>query len=641
MSLFAGLQRGGIKGPDVVINGDGGSLLPTNDGIRFSDAKINQTPSLLGGVQPYKYGPGSTSDDITYGVTPHKIQKIVPQLALPSEENKIEDDNLILSHSVDDGDFAFTIRMVHDVASRIKDYSFMAKQNITRAVDPIVNICTVNFILRGLQTKMDSNQENWRSFLASTGWPEGNDGMRLEDFQTGKHQHRNVSMFIQDFIRPLGVVIGSEMQGGQHQGSGGGGVDFPVDFVVTILVDGLCDNMLNLWKRTEIRAGDDLFFALCGTQMADDRWTDNDNQQIHHRKKGLLKYQFSSKDDSNGGLINTKNFMSATFETTYVLNHWAKGQITRRFKSTPGLLFELVPTTSTEINEGVFLCDSRKNRGLWHVARSQVHIRGSPNTPSVNKQTFRQDTANLKGGGLVQATIAPVWKSASKHHNSEHSLNNAVFVHAMEYHHEYPEHRHQHTPVTVHGPGYTNLPSKHDDVQRQIHHVPKQIPGRVARSKGHHENGPVVAHRHDNNYSASLSTESRPIKRPSQTGNSDDNHDSTDNAAANHTAKRQANGVSQRAGVKIKKSLMEPPTVDTMKTNVGSVASNATDVHENQVSYTSQTPSNVANESMSTTSSETNSKGNSQSVTAISGGVGSRSVSVARVSAKARVESES
>jgi hypothetical protein len=36
-------------------------------------------------------------------------------------------------------------------------------------------------------------------------------------------------MFIQDYIRPLGIVIGSENQGGQHQP--GGSVDFPVDFV--------------------------------------------------------------------------------------------------------------------------------------------------------------------------------------------------------------------------------------------------------------------------------------------------------------------------------------------------------------------------------------------------------------------------
>ena len=232
-----------------------------------------------------------------------------------------------------------------------------------------------------------------------------------------------MSIFIQDFIRPLGVVIGSEMQGGQHQGSGGGGVDFSVDFVVSILVDGLCDNMLNLLKRTEIRAGDDLFFALCGTQMVTDSWTDKKQQHIHKRPQGLLKYQFSSKNNPNYGLINEKNLMPSNVETMYVLNHWAKGQISRRFTKTAELLFELVPTTSTEINEGVFLCDSRKNRGLWHFARSQVHIRGSPNTPSVNKQTFRQDPANLKGGGLVQATIAPVWKSASKHHNLKHSVN--------------------------------------------------------------------------------------------------------------------------------------------------------------------------------------------------------------------------
>ena len=54
-----------------------------------------------------------------------------------------------------------------------------------------------------------------------------------------------------DYTRPLGVVIGSDRQGGQHQGRvGGRGVDVPVDYTVTILVDGLCHNMLNLWPTS-------------------------------------------------------------------------------------------------------------------------------------------------------------------------------------------------------------------------------------------------------------------------------------------------------------------------------------------------------------------------------------------------------
>jgi hypothetical protein len=431
MSLFGDLNSGGIRGPDVVINGDGGSLLPTTAaGVRFSEAQINKQSELLSGLNPYHFGPGSTSDDITYQVVPHKIQKIVPQFLLPSSSSTIPDDHIKLSHSVDDGDVAFTIRMVHDMGKRMKDYNFFSKQNITRAVDPIINLPTVNYILRGLQTDMGENSDNWGSFLQNTGWPITRDTYTLADFRSGRYQHRNLSMFIQDYIRPLGVVIGSEHQGGQHQGVGGGAVDFPVDFVVTILVDGLCDNMLNLWRRTEIRAGDDMFLALCGTQVVADRHEciiDNTTDvEYIDRPECFLPHQFS--ETQKGGGINMKSFCPATVNTKYVLNHWAKGQIEARFEAQPKLLFELVPTTSTEIDEGWFLSDDRRNRGLWHIARSQVHIRGSPMTPTIHNQTFRQDTANLRGGGLVQSTIAPVWKAATRHHTVKHGAGHAAYV---------------------------------------------------------------------------------------------------------------------------------------------------------------------------------------------------------------------
>ena len=442
MSIFSGLQSGGIRGPDVVINGDGGSLLPSSaSGVRFSSAKINQTSALLSGIKPYSYGAGSTSDDISYGVVPHKIQKIVPQFSLPSDKNDIGGHSFIISHGVDDGDVAFTIRLEHDKAKRIKNWNFFSKQNITRAVDQIVNICTVNYILRGLQTWMGDNDENWNDFLQATGWPVELDTFKLENFRDGVYQHRNVSMFIQDYIRPLGIVIGSENQGGQHQP--GGAVDFPVDFVVTILVDGLCDNMLNLWKRTEIRAGDDLFFALCGSTMQ--------NKKLHTDSKPV-PFQFSDK--ANSGLIKTSNFVFPQQETEYVLNHWTQGRVSTRFTHTEAptshrrktnYLFELVPTTSSEIDEGIFLSDDRRNRGLWHIGRSQVHIRGGSVCPSSVNQTFRQDTANLMGGGLVQATIAPVWKAAARSHFAKHGED--------------------HMPAYGHGDDFPYMPATEEEIE--------------------------------------------------------------------------------------------------------------------------------------------------------------------------------
>ena len=76
--------------------------------------------------------------------------------------------------------------MVHDINKRLKDWHWFAKQNITRAVDPIINICTVNYILRGLQTDMGDNNSNWDDFLQATGWPIERHGYRLEDFRSGK-----------------------------------------------------------------------------------------------------------------------------------------------------------------------------------------------------------------------------------------------------------------------------------------------------------------------------------------------------------------------------------------------------------------------------------------------------------------------
>lgn len=413
MSFFGNLKGGGINGPDVVINGDGGSLLPTSSsGMRFSSAQINQQNKLLSGVTAYDYGQGSVSDDISHQVTPHKIQKIVPQFRLPSSRVDAANDDLTVTHSVCDGDLAFTIRIVHGMAARVNNYSYFEKQNITRAVDPIINLATVNYIIRGLQTDMGSNSDNWAAFLLSTGWPIDTDGYTLEDFRYGDNQHRNISMFIQDYIRPLGVVIGSDMQGGQHQG-GGGPVDFPVDFVVTILVDGLCDNMLNLWRRTEIRAGCDLLLALVGVQMTTDTHKPGDRDgktfKEHARDVGPLEYQVFE----NGG-IRKGSYVLPTESTKYVLNHWAQNQLVRDFTKMPRLLFELVPTTSVEIDEAYFLGDDSRNRGLWHIARSQTHIRVSEKAQRAQKQTFRDDSANLGGGALLQVTVAPVWKHAAR-----------------------------------------------------------------------------------------------------------------------------------------------------------------------------------------------------------------------------------
>jgi hypothetical protein len=417
MSLFGNLQGANIKGPDVVINGDSGSLLPTStSGMRFSSAEVNQQSKLLSDLQPYSYGQGSVSDDIAQQVTPHKIQKIVPTFTVPSSSSMTAGDETV-THSVSDGDLAFTIKMVHDRSARIKNYNYFTKQNITRAVDIIVNLPTLNYLLRGLQTDMGVNTPNWENWLKATGWTCVGD-MRIEHFRpSSPHHYRNLSMFIQDFIRPLGVVIGSENQGGQHQGDNRGAVDFPVDYVVTILVDGLCDNLVNLWRRAEVKAGDDLLLVLAGTQLQNEEKLlkvalDHGDYAVGHPVNKGVHNQFNVDEHAYGG-IDPNFFAPPMQKTQYVLNHYAKGKRQMVFDKPVSLLYEVVPTSSSEIEEGYFLGASHHNRGMWHVARSQVQARRQPVMDSA-MQTFRNDDANMAGGALLQATIAPVWKSAPR-----------------------------------------------------------------------------------------------------------------------------------------------------------------------------------------------------------------------------------
>jgi hypothetical protein len=405
MSLFGNLQSANIKGPDVVINGDGGSLLPTSSaGMRFSSAEINQQSQLLSDVKPYRYGQGSVSDDIAQQVTPHKIQKIVPSFKLPSTSTSLQMDDILMVHSVSDGDLAFTIRMEGNT-SRVQGYNSYSKQNLTRAVDILINLPTLNYILRGLQTNMGKNHKNWENFLYGTGWP-NKSGTHLTDFHSGPDQYRNLALFVQDYVRPIGVVIGSDNQGGQHQGDSRGAVDNPVDYVVTILVDGLCDNLVNLWKRAEVKAGDDLMLVLAGTELKAPSGS-------KVAPAGCLGNQFDRGDPKSFGGLNLKNFAPPTQHVQYVLNHYSKAKRQGTFEQHCHTLYEMVPTSSTEIHEGHFLGSSARNHGLWHIARSQVQARVQP-AFGQGAQTFRNDNANMTGGALLQATIAPVWKGASR-----------------------------------------------------------------------------------------------------------------------------------------------------------------------------------------------------------------------------------
>ncbi len=85
--FFAGVY--GAKFPEVVMNSGplpptGGLPAPLHD---TADARINYNSTLLGDLNPYAYGePGYLSSQVSYVNQPHRIQKIIPPLRLPTPQ---------------------------------------------------------------------------------------------------------------------------------------------------------------------------------------------------------------------------------------------------------------------------------------------------------------------------------------------------------------------------------------------------------------------------------------------------------------------------------------------------------------------------------------------------------------------------
>lgn len=75
------------------------------------------------------------------------------------------------------------------------------------------------------------------------------------------HTSYQVLKMIRDVFIPFGVPRGSDMQGGQTQGSNAPNI-YPVDHVTSMLLDGKCINIINIWKKHDISAGDDMILVL-------------------------------------------------------------------------------------------------------------------------------------------------------------------------------------------------------------------------------------------------------------------------------------------------------------------------------------------------------------------------------------------
>jgi hypothetical protein len=362
MSLFDGISN--VQRPDVKMNE---GPLPTSGPPYFPSARINYASDLLGDhIDAYSYGkPSHVSDQTSYLNLAHRIQKIIPQLSLP---NASSEGTFQLSHAVDVGDIGFVLR-VDRRGSVVPNIASFDRLQLSRMVDPIVNMVTVNFILAGLQRHWAQRDAvNWQQLMVDLKFVQDAYAER------GPFTVGDALRFVSDTgtARPFGVPHTSEMQGGQHEGSNGP-VTYPVNFISTFFVSGLTKNICNIWSQSNISSGDDLIFKLEKLPIA--------------ARDGSIKYH---------------------------LNHWKKSMVVQQFKYEDGGIneaWQLVPAVwSTYAPPRTVDGYDYREHGYWHICRSQVMFRNETGRghEAPCSALYHDDRAAMRGA-LVEATFEPVW----------------------------------------------------------------------------------------------------------------------------------------------------------------------------------------------------------------------------------------
>ena len=365
MSLFDGISN--VRKPEVNMNS---GPLPTAGPPYFPSARINYAADLLGDhIDAYSYGSADhLSDQTSYLNIAHRIQKIIPQISLP---NASSEGTFQLSHAVDVGDIGFVLR-IDRRGMVVPNINAFDRLQLSRMVDPIVNLVTVNYILAGLQRYWKKREAaNWQQLMVDLRFVDDAYAER-SNFTAG-----DALRFVNDMgtARPFGVPHTSEMQGGQHEG-GSGPVTYPVNFISTLFISGLTRNICNIWSQNNISAGDDLILK-------------------------LEKLPISTRDGS----------------IKYHLNHWKKSIAIQQFRYEEGGVneaWQLVPAvlSSYKPSKIVENYDYREN-GYWHICRSQVMFRNESFDDrrfqdASNVGVYHDDRVSMRGA-LIEATFEPVW----------------------------------------------------------------------------------------------------------------------------------------------------------------------------------------------------------------------------------------
>lgn len=386
--FFSGIQN--ARFPDVVMNQ---GPLPPMTGLPAplhdtADARINYNSGLLEGISPYAYGePGYQSSQVSYVNHPHRIQKIIPELRLPRGLFMTTDD-FPISHPVDDSDISFVLRLDRSstVCTLLKNAS-IHRYKLGTAIDPFINLATLNYLLAGMQLCVENydtcDPNLWKNLLHDL------DKERFNDDRWSRSPHLSfldIIFIVRELITPFGVVRGSEKQGGQHE-TGLAPVQWPVNFIATMVVDGFERNVLNYWHNKDVDAGDDLVLRLKPMPVPD-------GYVLNHYYKSVARQDFRSLRNRNGNLVQVVNDNTCVWQLVPdIMDLKARDEFTAQKQMPNDYL-------------GIPNPYHWQEWGYWHIGRTQIKA----NKCAVQGDYHNDDMAmNLRLGHL-EMTFEPCWQ---------------------------------------------------------------------------------------------------------------------------------------------------------------------------------------------------------------------------------------
>lgn len=363
--FFSGVNSGNIRMPDSQWNV--GPLPSISGGPTGSngdpDGVINGSGELLSGIVPYAYGESArTGSDRNYQQIPHRIQQIVHLLHLPHADLH-QSDLVRVSHAVDQGDIAFLIQ-----SRRIQNLIFTPEHNLDGKMsslqipgrNALCNICTVNYILAGLQrldfstTRHQQITLPWFRLAQDLDWN--------GDIASNKRKLLN---FVRMTFIPFGICAGSEHQGGKHE-TGLAPVQAAVNHVTTLTIDGQNRDLVNLWRKNDISAGDQMIFRL--------EYLPTRSFTLNHYYKGVVHQSFSQ-------VKSCWQLVPDLFRMTYNPAYFEGQQALDR------------------------PCDyDYRIDGYWRIGQCFQHR----NKEKTSLENYSNDMLFLRGQ-LLQITFAPVW----------------------------------------------------------------------------------------------------------------------------------------------------------------------------------------------------------------------------------------